>query len=170
MRTLSLFRHAKSSWADLSLDDFDRPLTGRGKKAARAMGNFMASKNICPDLILCSPAKRTHQTLKRVLKELPRQPEIVFKQKLYLASPSQIVNLVRRADPAINHIMVIGHNPGLHALALLLLKLGPAEEAMSMTLKFPTAALATFSFDIENWQQIGEKTGHLDLYMIPKEL
>ena len=113
MLTLSLLRHAKSSWDDASLEDFDRPLAERGKAAAQRMGAYMAAQGIAPELILCSTAVRARQTLDLVLPHLSVAPTVVHEAALYLAAASVLLARVRKIDAKVGHVMLIGHDPGM---------------------------------------------------------
>src|SRR5262245_10659154 len=118
MLTLSLLRHAKSSWEDASLDDFERPLAKRGESAAPRMAAFMAQHGLAPELILCSPAVRTRQTLDLVLPHLADTPTVVFEDSFYLAAPSVLLARLRKIEGKVRHVMIIGHDPGMQGLAL----------------------------------------------------
>ena len=168
MLTLSLFRHAKSSWADPSLEDLDRPLAARGRKAAPAMGAFMARK-VRPDLVLCSPSLRTRDTLALVA-GLIGTPRTLFPADLYLPPSETLLASICATEQTVAHLMVVGHNPGLHMLAVGLT--GPDESAGAKALraKFPTAALAVINFPVEAWRDIALGTGRLSLFMTPKRL
>jgi phosphohistidine phosphatase len=143
MRTLHLLRHAKSSWDAPRLDDHDRPLSGRGRKAAPAMGEWMAAHGIAPDLILVSTARRTQETLKAILPTFAAEPEVESEAPLYLATADELLARLRRLPPAHREVMLIGHNPGLHELALLLASAGEGVDHQRLREKFPTAALAS---------------------------
>lgn len=169
MLTLSLFRHAKSSWDDPSLEDFDRPLGPRGLKAAPQMGAFMAEQKLRPDLVLCSPAQRTRETLDLVAEEIGR-PRTVFPDKLYLAAPETLLAAVQATTGGVRHLMMVGHNPGLHMLALLLMGPEGSADAGALRTKFPTAGLAVLTFSARAWRDIGPGSGRLKLFMTPKRL
>ena len=128
MVTLSLFRHAKSSWAGTGLRDFERPLAPRGKDAAPKMGAFMNAQELVPDLVLCSPAARAMETLEYALPELGDTPEIRYEEGLYHAGPRQMLQFLNDVDAGVGHVMLIGHNPGMQGLALGLVGLGEADE------------------------------------------
>src|SRR5262245_23008202 len=117
MLTLSLLRHAKSSWADPRLKDFERPLNERGEEAAPRMGAFMARRGIAPELILCSTAVRARQTLEFVRPHLRGNPKVVYEDTLYLASPSVMLKHIGKVPAKVHHAMLVGHDPGLHTLA-----------------------------------------------------
>ena len=118
MLTLSLLRHAKSSWDDASLEDFDRPLAKRGESAAPRMGAFMAAQGLAPELILCSPAVRARQTLDLVLPHLAGGPTVVYEDSFYLAAPSVLLARLRKIEGKVRHVMIVGHDPGMQGLAL----------------------------------------------------
>lgn len=171
MRTLTLYRHAKSTWEDLSLDDMDREINQRGEKAAKAMGAYMAEQNISPNIVLCSSAKRTRQTLELTQPFFATEPTTLFEDKLYLAEPEDLMSEIEKTDNSHEHVMVLAHNPGLHILAL---SLTPKEDKNSRDLlkeNFPTAAIAVFDFDDLNaWSDIQNQKSKLRLYMRPKAL
>jgi phosphohistidine phosphatase len=148
MRQLLLLRHAKSSWDDPDLDDFDRPLAERGLKAAKLMGRELAARDWLPDQVLVSSALRTRDTWRLVAAELPAHPRVAFAQPLYEASAADILGQIHKADRSSGCLMVVGHNPGLEDLAKQLA--GPGSEAKArkrLEEKFPTAALARFVFE-----------------------
>jgi phosphohistidine phosphatase len=169
VRTLSLFRHAKSSWADPSLDDFDRPLAPRGQKATPRMGAFIAERGLIPDLILCSGSARTRETL-ALAAVWPAQPETVYDDALYHATVPALFAQLHAAPDAKPHIMMVGHNPGLQDFALQLVGGGKGADLRNLAHKFPSAALAVIAFDKEYWREIAPGDGHLTLFARPKDL
>ena len=170
MLTLSLFRHAKSNWDDSGLKDFDRPLARRGEAAAPRMGTFMAAEGLAPERILCSPAVRTRQTLDLVLPHLASSPTVVYEEGLYLAAGSQLLARLRKVDGQVHHVMIVGHDPGMHGLALELAGSGEPEQMQALAAKFPTAGLAVLVFEADDWSQIAPGAGRLALFMSPKRL
>ncbi|MCH7806323.1 MAG: histidine phosphatase family protein [Proteobacteria bacterium] len=170
MKTLFLLRHAKSSWDDPGCADFDRPLNGRGRKAAGAIGAYIKEKNLVPDLVLSSPSARTRETLERLQKGMARQVFIQYPEILYLASPETILNTIRTAAASAARLMITGHNPGLHQLALRLAKAGSHEDYAAMEFKFPTAALAEIAFPGEDWANLKEGGGELKRFILPRSL
>lgn len=170
MLSLALLRHAKSSWDDPALDDFERPLNERGRQTAPLMGRLLAAAKFVPDVVLCSTSKRTRQTLEHVMPHLTPSPrDVTFEDELYLASPDGILGCVRRVDAAARKVLVIGHNPGMHMLACRLAASGDAGEVKRLCDKFPTGALAIYSFPQESFSALDPETGHLDTYMTPKD-
>jgi phosphohistidine phosphatase len=170
MLTLYLLRHAKSSWEDASIGDFDRPLAPRGKLAAPRMGAYMAEHAIAPTLILCSPAVRARQTLALILPKLPGDPTVEFEDGLYLASPATLLARLRKIRSAISSVMIVGHDPGMHGLAVELCGRGEAAHMHRLASKFPTAALAVISFKASQWSQVKPQAGCLEDFMTPRLL
>jgi phosphohistidine phosphatase len=138
--TLYLLRHAKSSWADPSLADRDRPLAPRGRRNAAVLAAELARIPIAPELVLCSPALRTRETLDAISDELPQGAEIRFEERVYGASAEGLVDLLAGLPGAVASVLLIGHNPGIEDLAGLL-DPGAADEPV------PTAALLTLELD-----------------------
>jgi phosphohistidine phosphatase len=170
MLSLMLLRHAKSSWDDPSLKDFDRPLTARGKLAAERMGAYMARQGLAPDLIVSSSAVRARETLALVLPHLGDKPRTEFAEGLYLATPAALLSRLRKVGAAADGVMIVGHNPGMHSLAVTLSGSGDASSLKALAAKFPTAALAVITFEARNWSRIGPATGRLAEFMTPKRL
>jgi phosphohistidine phosphatase len=170
MLTLSLLRHAKSSWADHGLDDFDRPLNARGEDAAPRMGAFMARQGIAPELILCSPAVRARQTLALLLPHLPASPRVVYEDALYLAPATALLKRLRKVAAKVRHAMVIGHDPGLHTLARQLAGHGKPKDLEALAEALPTAGLVVLVFAAPAWSGLKRGAGSLELFMAPKRL
>jgi len=176
MLTLTLLRHAKSSWDQPALDDHERPLAKRGKKAAPEIGAALAAMGLRPDLVLCSGAARARATLDLVLKKLGGPvPEVVYDDAIYMATPNALLARLRRVGPGAagetpRHVMLVGHNPGLEELALLLVGSGAADDTARMTEKFPTAAVAVVGFNAESWAAIKPDSGRLEHFLTPKQL
>jgi phosphohistidine phosphatase len=154
MLTLSLLRHAKSSWSDPRLKDFERPLNDRGEKAAPRMGAFMARRGIAPDLILCSAAVRTRQTLNLVLPHLKGAPAVAYEEGLYLASSATMLKRLHRVPAGVGHTMIVGHDPGMHTLAVELAGSGRPDDLQRLSEKFPTAGLAVLAFAVDAWPEV----------------
>ncbi len=169
MITLSLFRHAKSAWDQPGLRDFDRALAPRGEDAAPRMGGFIAGNGLEPQIILCSTARRARQTLERALPEFAAQPELRFTDKLYHAGPGQMLGLIRNLPETCSHAMLVGHNPGMHALAMDLIADGDAASIAKLSKKYPTAGLAVIDFD-GGWRDVADGSGTLRQFVTPKDL
>jgi len=170
MATLLLLRHAKSSWDDPGLSDFDRPLADRGRRAAPRVGRYIAGQHLSPDLVLCSTAARARETLELVLPELPKAPEVRYLEKLYFASAPDLRREIRGQAGDVDVLMLVGHNPSIESLANALIKAGDERDVERMATKYPTAALAVIDFDFEYWRDIDPGTGFLREFVVPKSL
>ncbi|MEQ1718319.1 MAG: histidine phosphatase family protein [Hyphomicrobium sp.] len=171
MLTLALLRHAKSSWDDPADDDFARPLNARGLATAPLAGRALAGLGVKPSLVVCSPAKRTRETLDLALAAmgLDTQPTIMLDDRLYLASATTLIEVVRDSPKEHACVLLIGHNPGLHDTAVTLA--GAGETALIETLqnRFPTAALAVLTFGRTRWRDIRTGDGRLDAFVTVKK-
>jgi phosphohistidine phosphatase len=176
MLTLSLLRHAKSSWDNPALDDYDRPLAQRGLKAAPLIGVYMARNAIRPDLILCSGAKRTRETLDLVLAEQPLpHPPVFVEDALYHASATTLLTRLTQTETRdglknVRHILIIGHDPGFHILATALAGSGDEKDRSRLREKYPTGTLTTLTFDSTHWANLKHGSGHLVRFVTPKSL
>ncbi|MBI1415623.1 MAG: histidine phosphatase family protein [Limimaricola sp.] len=160
---LILTRHAKSSWATPGQEDHARPLAPRGRAAATAIGHWLAVQRYLPDLVLCSSAVRTQQTLSLILPGLPRQPVISARAALYHASPSQLREIIRRETAPC--LMLVGHNPGIGLLAAGLVTTPPRHERFD---DYPTAATTVIDFAVPSWADI--TTGTCVAFVTPHDL
>ena len=170
MKTIFLLRHAKSSWDDNSLADHDRPLSQRGRGAAPRIGAYMRGAGCQPDLVLCSTAKRTRQTLQAVLSELGVEPAVEFDEELYLAAPGEMLDLVRSVPDTVEAVLLVGHNPGTGMLAADLSGFGLAESLNLMRAKFPTTALAIIELNVDRWKDTVSGCGTLREFIRPRDL
>ena len=169
MKTLYVLRHAKSDWGDSSLKDFDRPLNDRGWRAAKAIGHEMRERAMVPDLVFVSPAVRTRETLARAEEGFGGRFEVVEERAIYLAETETLIDIVRSAPDLACRLMVVGHNPGMHELVLTLTD-GPRNLREEVAHKFPTAALAEISFDVDAWPDVAPGTGRLRSFLKPRDL
>jgi len=144
-RRIVLFRHAKADWPDVA--DHERPLADRGRKDAAVAGRKLADTGISFDLALCSTAIRTRETWKLAVQELPHRPKTVYEERLYEASPGELIAVLNETPDDVGTALLIGHNPGMHGLADILAGRfeGDVQERMSHR-EFPTAAFAVLSF------------------------
>lgn len=173
MLELILMRHAKSDWSDKALGDFDRALSKRGKTDAPRMGKALARRGLIPEKILCSPARRTRETLKLVLEGMEASPAVVYDQALY-AFGDGIAYLDRlRMENHGATLMLIGHNPSVQNLALRLCASGDADLRAAIGRKFPTAAAAIIMLPAKRWSELPPQpqiSGELKLFLTPKTL
>jgi phosphohistidine phosphatase len=168
MKMLHLLRHAKSSTKEGD-DDYDRPLSGRGRKAARRVGKALSAKLGAIDLVLCSSARRTRETLSLVLDAFSPAPRTSIEDGLYLASREKLMARLGRVDARDANVLLIGHNPGLHELAVALAdEHSPAFRALASG-KFPTAACVSFRVPAD-WSVLGSSRYELISYVTPESL
>ena len=166
MRRLLLLRHAKSSWDDASLRDHDRPLAARGRKAADRMAGYLHSNAPGVDLVLCSSALRTTETLQHVGRAFGKA-EMVVEDGLYGASDEELLQRLRAVPNDIEGVALIGHNPGVQDLAAALA--GRGDDLDRIRTKFPTGALAVLEFD-GGWAGLSEGGANLVAFVTPKDL
>ena len=171
MKKLTLLRHAKSSWDDTVSRDFDRPLNEKGKRAAQSIGMFIKRNELDFDRVLASPAVRVVETLEHVEETCGRSFEPEWERKIYLASSVTLMDVLRAVDGASDHILMVGHNPGLEDLVFDLVPDDGSSEARNMVEeKYPTAALAEMTLNIDSWAEIVENCSSLDRFTRPRDL
>lgn len=170
MKQLYLLRHAKSSWNDPSVEDFDRPLSKRGARAVAILVKYFRHHRIRPDLVLCSPARRARQTIEPLLPP-PSDVPITFEPRLYEAAPTTLRALLTDLPQSCRSVLVVGHNPGLQRLALGLAIPGKAQSMLTkLAEKFPTGGLVTLSAPIDDWSELAPDTCTLKGFVRPKDL
>ncbi|MDO8353182.1 MAG: histidine phosphatase family protein [Aestuariivirga sp.] len=171
MLSLMLLRHAKSSLADTGQADLDRPLNDHGKRSAVAMGRYMASNGLVPQLVLCSPARRTKETWSLVAGELATIPEILFAAEIYdFGDGKALMECLRSKAGAAQSILLVGHNPSIHGLAQDLIGTVSRNLRERLKEKYPTAALAVISFDLANWGSLTAGSGTLLRFVRPRDI
>jgi phosphohistidine phosphatase len=164
---LWLLRHAKSSWDADDLDDHERPLAPRGIHGAERMSIFLAREPQLPTVVLCSTAVRARQTLDLVLPALG-DPELVFESRLYTFEAGPVIDRLREVSDEVSSLMVVGHNPAIHKVALTLTDRGDRLDALAE--KYPTGTLAAIDLPADRWAEIGDRTGSLTRFVTPREL
>ena len=160
-RILYLLRHAKSSWKDDSLKDFDRPLKGRGRDAAEQMGKRLASEKLQDAVLICSPAVRTRETAQLVLKHSRLRMDQRFDERIYEASLRDLLQVVSEIPDDKETAMLIGHNPGFEELLAFL----TGEHR-----RMPTCALAKIKLEAASWKDVRAGEGSLKMFLTPKGL
>lgn len=165
-RTLYLLRHAKSSWDDPDLDDADRPLAPRGIEATARIADHMRGHGVVPELVLCSPAVRARQTLDG-LGDAIGDARVEIDGTIYEANESDLLERLREVEPEVGSAMMIGHNPSVQRLALLLAD--ESDRLDELRAKYPTAALATLEFDA-TWRDLRAGGAELADFVKPREL
>ena len=167
MRRLLLLRHAKSSWKQPDLADHDRPLSPRGHRAAIALGEHLRGLIEPPDVVVCSSAVRTVETMRLVRAGLPSSTSVTVDETLYGADVDELLDRVRRLPSTAAGVLLIGHNPGIGDLAVMLAGHGDRAARASIAAKFPTAALAILTIDGE-WTAVAPGAASLEEYWTPR--
>lgn len=170
MRRLLLLRHAKSSWAEEGLSDFDRPLETRGRRAAEWIGENIASAGLAPAAILCSAARRTRETLAGLLPHLSGEPRIRLSRRLYDEASGDYADTIAELGGGAPSLMVVGHNPAIAETLALLAGKGDRTLLRKLAAKYPTAGLAILDFDIDDWTGIEAKSGRLSGFIDPRTM
>lgn len=161
MKKLLLLRHAKSSWEDATLPDFERPLNERGQRAAPLIGKFMRERKLKPDLIICSPAKRTRETIALVLEASRLETELRYDERIYEATVASLLEIVSQIEDDKREVMLVGHNPGFENLL---------ERLTGESKRMTTAALARIILNAEKWDEAAAKGGRLEWLVKAKEM
>ncbi len=169
MKRLYLLRHVKSSWDDPSLADFDRPLSKRGRRAGTAMGRHIADENLLPRLALCSTARRARDTWRQVSAEWKAPPTVRFDDRLYMADAETMLERLAELPDDADHVMTIGHNPGIQSLALELAAPTRTATLARLRTKYPTGGLAIFDLAIDRWSAIAPHCGRLIGFATPRD-
>jgi len=162
MKRLFLIRHAKSSWSDISLDDIDRPLNKRGKRDAPFMAKLLKEKNIFPDLLISSPAKRANSTAMFFADAFDYPKErIVVKSPIYESSVRDFLDVLQEIEDENRVVFLFGHNPALTLFTTFL--------SGKDLINIPTCGIAGLKLKVEKWGQINENTCELELFEYPKK-
>ncbi len=171
MKTLGLFRHAKSDWHDPRARDFDRPLNLRGEKGAGLMGRHLRDHVVQWDRVIASPAVRVAETIELAAKASGRPIAVNWDRRIYLASSATLLDLLREQKDAADSILMVGHNPGLEDVIFDLVPddgTSPLRDLVEV--KFPTASFAVLELDISHWADLRERCGRLAHLIRPRDL
>lgn len=160
MKTLFVLRHAKSSWNDANLSDFERPLNRRGRETAPFMGDLIQNKNLVPEVIICSPAERAKETAMLVKKSAGFDVEIEFNERIYESSTHNLLYIIGKINDDFDSAMIVGHNPGFE---------GIVETLCGNYERMPTATLAVIDLNCESWNDVKPNCGNLREILRPKE-
>ncbi len=166
--TLYLLRHAKSSWADVTVDDHDRPLRNKGCRRAARLAAWLEERSLGCDLVLCSTALRARQTLE-IVRPVLGSPEVRFDDGIYRADARALVALLRLTPAAIGRVMVVGHDPVLQMTAQCLALSASGDTMDRLTRKYSTSAFAMLTFGSADWASLSRGMGHLELFHVPPD-
>lgn len=171
MKTLTLLRHAKSGWDDPVLRDFDRPLNGKGKRAAQSVGKNWRSLGLEFDQVVASPAVRVIETIEQVAAGYGTALAPAWDRRIYLASATTLLDVIHELPEGADAALLVGHNPGLEDLVLLLVPDSDEQPLRDVVeTKFPTASTAQMRFDVDTWGDIAAGGGSLALFVRPRDL
>ena len=170
MKTLLLLRHAKSSWDDAALDDFNRPLNERGWKAARRMGRELKHRGMRFDIVMASTAARVRETIDGVHEHYDFAAPIQFEPRMYGASTDVLLLLVRELPDTVRAPLLVGHNPGLERLLVELTRDDEKGLRHQIAGKYPTGALAVMELPAHRWTDVAPGSGKIVELILPKEL
>ncbi|MEQ6027132.1 histidine phosphatase family protein [Streptomyces salinarius] len=166
-RRIVLFRHAKADWPQVS--DHERPLADRGRMDAAEAGRRLADTGVTFDQALCSTAVRTRETWKLAVQEFPHRPKTVYEERIYEASPGELIAVLNETPDDLSNVLVIGHNPGMEALTEILAGSAEAEVRERINRRgFPTAAFAVLTFT-GSWKDVEPGTATLVDYWAPTD-
>lgn len=170
MMKLTILRHAKSSWDDPQLEDFNRPLNPAGWKAARRLGRELKLRKMRFDLVLASTAARVRETLDGLEEKYDLDAKVCFEPAIYLATEETLLSLVRSLPSEVRFPLIVGHNPGLERLLLTLTNDDERGLRRRAAQKFPTAALAVVELPATSWNKVEPATGKIAELILAKEL
>lgn len=167
MRRLIILRHAKAERASPNGRDYDRPLSPLGREDAAKVGAYMAQHRLVPDLALVSAAKRTRETWTLVVAAMSLMPPVKFEERLYNATAETILPAIREAPPQAHSLCVVGHNPGLHQLCLVIVGSGTGETRHGLAEGLPTSGLVVIDLGPEAWDKLQPQQGRLERFVSP---
>jgi phosphohistidine phosphatase len=170
MRRLYLLRHAKAERSDPGTQDRARVLIERGRKDAVRIGTYMASHALLADRVVLSPSARTQETWKYLSGELKSAPVATSVERLYDAAPRDIIAIIKASPSSVHSLMVIGHNPGVHEAALMLIASGDIDARERLREGLPTAGLVIVDFAFDDWDKLHPQSGRLERFVSPKLL
>jgi len=170
MLRLMLLRHSKAERAQGGERDHERRLAERGRSDAPVLGAYMEKHGYRPDAVIVSTAKRTRETWGLVASELGGKPKIDFEERIYESMPEDILQVVQETGKRIRTLLIVGHNPSLHELAIELIATGDIEARQRLQEGFPTSALAVIEFALESWARVHAQSGRLEHYVTPRSL
>ncbi|MBW1597551.1 histidine phosphatase family protein [Streptomyces sp. JJ38] len=163
-RRMVLLRHAKADWPDVP--DRERPLADRGRQDAPLAGDWLVSQGISPELTLCSTATRTRETWKLLAPQLPKRPKTVYEDRVYDASPGELITVINEVPDDVHELLLVAHNPGVQGLAEVLTGSGEEDARERMARAFPTAAMAVLTVN-GSWKSVEPGVARLDAFWVP---
>jgi phosphohistidine phosphatase len=170
MRRLLIFRHAEAERGVAGMPDRDRMLIERGRKDAGKIGAYMATHHLIPERVLLSSAVRCQQTWKHAAEAMKPAPAAISTERLYNATADSILAVIKDQPAKVHTLLVCGHNPGLHELALILIASGDIDAREALREKLPTSGLVIVDFAFDTWARLHPQSGRLERFVSPKSL
>ena len=167
---LMLLRHAKTEKAEAGMRDHERRLNARGQHDAPLIGAYMARHALIPDRVMVSTSTRTRETWQHLAEALAAVPPVDYEERLYNAGSETILALAKHIEPPVRTLLMIGHNPGLHDLARLLIASGDVEARERLNEGLPTSGLAVIDFAALDWGKVHPRGGRLERFVSPRSL
>ena len=167
MRRLLLLRHAKTERAELGEGDRDRKLTARGRADAPVIGAYLARHGLVPQLVLLSPVTRAEETWALIAPTFTKAPRVVKDERIYNADPNQLMALLAETEEA-KSLVLVGHNPGLHDLAVQLIASGDVEARERIAEGLPTSGLVVIDLAFDDWSRLHPHAGRLERFVSPR--
>jgi len=169
MRRLMLLRHAKTERAEPGMRDRDRKLTKRGRADAPVIGAYMAHHGLLPDLALVSPVTRAQETWTLIAPAFAKTPRVTRDERIYNVSPERLISIIAETRGA-RSLLIVGHNPSLHDVAVQLIAAGDVEARERVSEKLPTSGLVVIEFSIDDWSKLHSRSGRLEHFVTPRLL
>ena len=170
MKHLYLLRHAKSSWDDPGLSDFERPLAPRGKRATQRLAAHIRERGYEFDLVVCSAARRAADTWRWIASALNIDTTVSEESGLYLAGSDKLMARLRKVDDGVENVLLVAHNPDMEVLAARLCRDGEADALRRIGEKYPTGGLAAIRLDCARWADLCDDAGFLQSFVVPRSL
>ncbi|MEH3158908.1 MAG: histidine phosphatase family protein [Sphingomonas taxi] len=170
MKTLTLLRHAKSGWDDPVARDFDRPLNAKGRRAAQTVGRHLRALDLGFDHVVASPAVRVGETIDAVVSGYGRTLAPVWERRIYLASAATLLDVIHELPDAATRVLLVGHNPGLEDLVLMLVPAAADGLRAEVEEKYPTASVAEMTLPIDRWDAVAAGGASLARFVRPRDL
>jgi phosphohistidine phosphatase len=170
MLCLLLLRHAKAERSRPGERDHDRRLAERGRNDAPRLGVYMAKHGYLPDRVVVSTSARTRETWNLAADAMPGKPKVVFEERVYESTPSALLQVIKETGPKVRTLLMIGHNPGMHELAVQLIATGDIDMRQQLQEAFPTSALAVIEFKLDGWDKLHSQAGRLEHFVTPRSI
>ena len=170
MRRLLLLRHAKAERSRPGERDHDRKLAARGREDAPKLGTYIVRHGLMPDRVIVSPSARTRETWQLAAAAMASKAKAVFDERIYEASPQALLAVIKETDARVGTLLMIGHNPGLHELAALLIATGDIDTRQRLAEALPTSGLAVIDFALDGWSKLHPQAGRLERFIVPRSI